>query len=308
MKEVSKTFPSSSGISSIAFYEFIPETDAKGIIQISHGMCEGIWRYKDFASYLCSLGYIVCGHDHAGHGNSVKNNDELGYFAHKNGYKCLIKDVHTASMIIKKDFPNIPICLLCHSMGSFIARACLAEYHSIWDASVIIGTSGGSPMIKLGIMTASLTAKIKGERYRSPLLQKLSFGNYNKDFEPHKSEFDWLSSDEEVVKAYEAEPKCSFVFTASAFKDLFKLLNLVSKSSWADSIEKDMPILLTAGDKDPVGNNGKGVEKVFKRLKKAGVEDVSIRLYENGRHEILNEVNKQEVYLDISNWLSEKFV
>ena len=303
-----ETFPSSRGISRIAYYVFVPEVKAKGIIQISHGMCEGVWRYKEFASYLCSLGYVVCGNDHAGHGSSVKDNDDLGFFAHKNGYKFLIKDVYTLSQIIKKEYPNIPICLLGHSMGSFIARACLAEYHNNWDAAVIIGTSGGNHLIKVAIAVASLIGKIKGERYRSPFLLKLCFGNYNNEFKPVKTNFDWLTADEEVVKIYAAEPKCNFVFTASAFKDLFRLLNLVSTSGWAKSIEKDLPILLTSGAKDPVGSNGKGVEKVFRRLQKAGVKDVSIKLYENGRHEILNELNKQEVYSDIAEWLSEKFV
>ncbi len=305
---ITGTYLSSNQTDTIAYYLYQPDSKPKGILQISHGMCEGMWRYEDFAQFLTAQGFLVCGNDHLGHGKSVQSQENLGYFADKDGACCLYRDVHKLTVIMKKDYPDIPYFLLGHSMGSFIARAYLAHFGSELDGAIIMGTSGPNPFAKLGIRLTKTIAKRKGEYYRSPFLYRMAFSAYNKRFQPQRTMHDWLSRDPSVANRFEADPYCNFIFTSSGFGDLFRLLHWVSGIDWAGQLPHDLPVLLTSGSDDPVGNYGKGVQTVYQWLRKAGIKDVSLQLYPQARHEILNETNRQEVYQDIFAWLKQRTV
>ena len=240
-----------------------PDFQAQGIVQISHGMCEYIDRYAGFAEFLTENGFIVCANNHLGHGASAASQKQLGYFAKRGGEKFLVDDLHTLTNMMKIKYPDLPILLFGHSMGSFIARNYVTKYGKELSAVIFCGTSGA-----------------------------------------RRTKFDWLSRDEKVVDQYLADPYCDFTFTASAFEDLFTLLLQCSDPEWFSTYPKTLPTLLISGDMDPVGDYGKGVSYVYKTLISAGVRDVRMKLYEGARHELLNEINRQEVYEDILQWIS----
>ena len=300
------TFPSSDGHSQAACYYYEPETGKpQAVIQISHGMCEYMERYEDFAAYLCGKGFAICGNDHLGHGRTAAAPEELGYFSAGNGPDFLTGDLARMSELAHTRYPNLPLFLFGHSMGSFIARLYLPKYADFLNGAIICGTSGGNPLAGAGAFLASITASFKGDRFRSPLLTKLAFGSYNNRFRDSDSPNAWLSTDPQIVKKYDADPWCTFTFTASAYRDLFAMLRQISTHQWAESLPKDLPLLLLAGEDDPVGDYGVGVRKVACRLLRAGIQNLSCRLYPNMRHEVLNERSRLQVYQDVENWIRE---
>lgn len=306
-QKTAETFLSSDGKTASACYFYTPvEREPVGIVQISHGMCEYLERYEELAEELCRRGFVVCGNDHLGHGNTAPSEAELGYFAEKDGGNLLVEDLEKVTKLAKSRYPGLPYFLFGHSMGSFVARMYLSRYASELAGAVICGTTGGNPMAGMGAFLAGLTAKVKGEKYRSPLLTKMAFGAYNKRFTEPKSANAWLSRDAERVAKYDKDPFCTFTFTASAYRELFTLVKRVSASDWAKSVPQDLPIFLIAGEDDPVGDYGKGVRKVGTRLLKAGAQDLSCHLYPKGRHEVLNELNRAEVTEDVCRWLEDK--
>ncbi|MBR3766821.1 MAG: lysophospholipase [Clostridia bacterium] len=293
-------FHSNTGITDIYVQSIVPsnKNEVKGIISIVHGMAEHTDRYKDIAEYLCKKGYAVFMHDHAGHGKSVKDNDDLGYFGENDGNEKIVDDVKNAVELAKKHYPDVPLIIWGHSMGSFVTRRFIAKYPDIADAAIICGTSGANPAAPLGISIAKLIAKLLGTRHRSKLLDTMAFGTYNKKFTGDTG-FEWLSVNEENVKTYVEDKLCGYNFTAYGFKDLFSLLASISTNDWYNEVPKDLPIYLIAGDMDPVGNYGKGVTEVYNKLRSSGHTNVSIKLYKGLRHEIHNEKNRQTVLDDI---------
>lgn len=299
-----KTFPSTNGTDTIHYTIWQSDTvPPKAVVQIVHGMCEYIARYDDFARYLNGLGFLVVGDDHLGHGRTAPTREDLGYFAPKDGYLYMIEDEFALTGIIKELFPGLPYFLLGHSMGSFIARGYLAKHREGLTGAIISGTSGPNPMSGMGVLVAKLIKAFKGERYRSKLIDKLSFGAYNDRYPEKRTKYDWLTRDNAIVDAYAKDPYCTFLFTVSGSLDLMHLLRSISNEAWADAVNKDLPILLISGDMDPVGDYGKGVAKVRDLLKAAGVKDLQMTLYPQGRHEILNEIDRQVVYSDVATWL-----
>lgn len=280
-------------------------SEYKAVIQLVHGMEEHIGRYTDFAEFLADEGYIVFGHDHLGHGNTAKIKRDFGYFSDKNGWEILCKDIHIYQNAISSLYPDIPYILFGHSMGSLLVRTYVTKYSDKLDGLIISGTSGQ----KFGLSIAKSQTKIieafRGRRYRSKYIKNLVTGSFNRKFKPNLTEADWISSDEENVQKYLADPLCSSTFTVSAYYELISGTQYLSRQK---NINKtpNIPILIFSGDKDPVGANGKGVNRVYRMLKKAGVEDVTLKLFHNGRHEMLNEVNKDEVYDLIKRWLWAK--
>ncbi len=280
-------------------------SEYKAVIQLVHGMEEHIGRYADFAEFLADEGYIVFGHDHLGHGNTAKIKRDFGYFSDKNGWEILCKDIHIYQNAISSLYPDIPYILFGHSMGSLLVRTYVTKYSDKLDGLIISGTSGQ----RFGLSIAKLQTKIieafRGKRYRSKYIKSLVTGSFNRKFKPNLTEADWISSDEENVQKYLADPLCSSTFTVSAYYELISGTQYLSRQK---NINKtpNIPILIFSGDKDPVGANGKGVNRVYRMLKKAGVEDVTLKLFHNGRHEMLNEVNKGEVYDLIKRWLWAK--
>ena len=303
MEIFSGTYKSSDGRSNVVFYEFVPDTMPKAILQISHGMCEHIGRYRRFAEFLTKQGILVCGNDHLGHGKTAKTPADLGFFGEKNGWRFLIRDVKQLTEIMKSKYKNIPLFLLGHSMGSFVARAYLSWYSDLVNGAILLGTSGGVAAKSTAAAITNLMCAMHGIRFRSGAVTKLATETFTLKVSGKKSDMDWLTRDRKVIEGYQRDKTSSFIFTAKAYNDMITLLNTVSAKDWADSVPENMPTLIMSGDMDPVGEYGKGVYKVYNRLKKAGVKDVTLRLYKGARHELLHELNRGEVFGHILDWL-----
>lgn len=276
----------------------------KGVVQISHGMAEHIGRYDLFAKALTKAGYVVYGNDHRGHGKTGDNANLFGFFAEDNGFDRVVEDMVLLTEFIKKEYPNLPVFLFGHSMGSFLTRRYI-QSHAGKVAGVIVSGTGGDPGFigKVGIGIAKLEMKRVGKKTKSPFMNKLTFGGFNKIFSPGRTEFDWLTRDNEEVDKYLRDPYCGGVFTAGFFYDLVTGVAMINDRKKNTQIPVSMPMYFIAGSQDPVGNFSKGVLQAAKMYKQVGISDVTVRLYENSRHEILNELNKEEVFKDVINWL-----
>ena len=281
-------------------------TKVKAVLQISHGMIEFIERYDEFATYLVENGYAVVGHDHLGHGSTVNNQDEWGYFVKQEASQTVVEDVYRVTCKIKQIFPDTKLILLGHSMGSFIARRYLMTYGKELAAAIIMGT-GSQPKLTLfaGKLVIKIWKLIYGDKHRSKFIEKVMFGTYNKRFSDNSMGKEWLTKDEEIRKWYCNEPGCSFLFTLNGYQMILETLGFIQRQTNIDKIPKNLPIYIVAGKDDPVGNYGKGVEHVYNVYKRTGIKDISIRLFENDRHEILNETDRQMVYKDILTWLDQ---
>lgn len=297
-------FKSSNGTDIVAgYYYTCPGMEPRCILQISHGMCEYIGRYDDFAGYMAQKGYVVCGNDHLGHGaTSSGPNGTDGYFAEKDGRKFVLQDLHEMNRLAREAYPGLPVILLGHSMGSFFARMYAVLYPETLHALVLSGTGGPNPLAGVGLALTEAIGRVKGRKHRSKFLNNMAFGQYLKRVDSPDTPYDWISRDKEVVARYAQDAKCTFIFTASAFHELMAILRAVNRPQWAQKVDKRLPVALFAGDADPVGDYGRGVESVYRALKDAGVKDVFLKLYPGARHEILNETNRAEVYADILAW------
>ena len=301
------SFASSNGINTINGFVIRKENAPyKAIIQISHGMTEYAERYEPFMNFMAENGFVMVAHDHLGHKNSVNSKEELGFFASVDGYKCVLSDLATTAGRMKKSFPQLKLFLLGHSMGSFYARAFGAKYPHLVDGLLISGTGSSNPMAGPGLLILKLMIKFKGEKYRSKPFAKLAFSNYLDKIENPKSSRDWLTRDEVVIEKYGKDEYCRFIFTVSGYKDLLTIINVCNSKECFEKTKKDIPYYIFSGDMDPVGDWGKGVREVYDNYLKNGVKDVTLKLYEGGRHEMLNEINKDEVYSDLLNWVESK--
>ncbi|MBR4452255.1 MAG: lysophospholipase [Clostridia bacterium] len=297
-----------SGLADIFVRCWYPDDGVKAIFQMTHGMAEHGERYEEFASRLCAKGFAVCVHDHEGHGKSVRNDSELGYFGDSSGWNVLVEDTRTVTKLIEDEFPDVPLIYYGHSMGSFIAREYIRRFGTDprLKAAIICGTSGSNPGAAAGIILSNIIAKAKGTKFKSETINKIAFGTYLKNIPSPRTPFDWLSYDNAIVDKYIADPLCGFLFSAVGYRDLFTLLKTVSSEEWYEQVPKTLPILLTAGEEDPVGAYGKGVREVCRKLKNQGCYDVTLKLYPGMRHEIHNEVNREKVYEDIGEWALSK--
>lgn len=297
------TFPSATGTGEICVSTWIPDTGAvRGVLQITHGMAEHIQRYAPFAQFLNEHGYVVVGQDQAGHGRSVIEGGIYGYFGEANGWTALVEDMRDVYRQTKAAYPDVPYVLMGHSMGSFLARTYAARYGEDMDAFIFSGTAGKNPALPIAKLIAAWQCR-KNAKAPSKTLDSLAFGAYAKAVPNAKTAFDWLSHDEAVVDAYVKDPECGFVFTAAAFRDLFDGLMEISAKDWPEKVALK-PILILSGAEDPVGGNGKGVQEVADTLIRAG-RDVELKLYAGGRHEMLNELERQAVYQDILAFLDK---
>ena len=300
MQKNELSFLSSNNKTNIHVIEWVPDGLVKGVVQLCHGMVEYIDRYDDFARFLAGNGYYVVGNDHLGHGASVDDDSEHGFFGHPHGNDFLIWDIHLLRKVTQKKYPNVPYFMLGHSMGSFLLRQYITEFGEGIDGAVIMGT-GYQPagVLTSGRAMCKAIAKIRGWNYRSNKVNEMALGAYNKEFEPARTRADWLTRDETIVDKYIADPWCSYTFTVNGYYQMFKGIQAAQRKGYIDSIPKEMPLFLVSGQNDPVGEFGKGVRKVYEAYKDAGIFDVKMKLYEADRHEILNELDKESVYEDI---------
>lgn len=306
MKKEEFYFTSSCTDTKIHAVEYKPEGEVAAILQISHGMVEFIERYEHFAKFMNENGILVVGNDHLGHGKSVNSKEDYGYFCKENGNGVLIKDLYRLTEITKEKYPNVAYFLLGHSMGSFYARQYLFEYGSSLDGAIIMGT-GFQPkiLVKLGKLLAKTLAAFKGWRYRSEFVNNMAFGSYNKHFKPARTKMDWLSKDEKNVDDYLADERCTFIFTLNGYYNMFAGIERLYDKTLLNKMPKDLPVFFVSGSEDPVGEFSKGVKRAYRSFKDVGMKNVSIKLYEKGRHEILNDTEKDEVYRDILEFIKK---
>ena len=298
-------FPSSAGICQIHARQWLPDEEpCAGIVQLSHGIAEHIGRYDAFARFLNSRGYIVVGNDHLGHGSSVAAGEDLGYFADRDGWLHVSNDMRTLQILTMRHFPALPYFLFGHSMGSFLTRTHLIRFPGTVQGAVLCGT-GWLSAAKLTAAQAAAQAEQlrRGRRAQSPLLARLSFGPYNRQFAPNRTPFDWLSANAENVDAYLADPLCGFTPTVGLFQDLAAGLQLIQSRKNLARMKKDTPVLFIAGAQDPVGDNGEGVRRAYRQFCKAGLQRAEIHIYPGMRHEILHEAGCEAVYSDVCAWL-----
>ena len=299
--------PSTDGIHTLSGVVYLPKKEAKGLFHVVHGMTEHMARYDRFLTDMADAGWISFGYDHLGHGKTVKDDSELGYIAKKKGYELLARDVKVFSDAVRKEFGNekMPYCLMGHSMGSFVARLS-AERFVTPDYLIAMGTACANPLADIGLTLIGAIKLFKGEKHISPLVNNIAFGSYNERFGGGTSEdpSPWLSSDDEVRKKYYADKYCTFKFTVSAMGDLIRLIKYSNGKQWYRNIPDSLPVLLVAGEEDPVGNYGKGVRKVEACLKKNG-KNVECILYKGARHEILNDFTYEETRNDIIKFCSK---
>lgn len=273
----------------------------KAIFQIVHGMCEHKERYFEFIEYLNVCGYVVIIHDHRGHGKSVVDQSDLGYF-YGDGANCIVEDVHQLSDYIKARYPRLPLCLFGHSMGSLVVRNYIQKYDQDIDALIVCGSPSKNELAKLGKGLCKVLAKVKGDKYHSKLLQKMSFGAFNKGFtKPNE----WICSDEQVVDDYNSNPLCTFTFSVNGFYNLLTLMEVTYKKT-NRHVNQSLPILFISGKEDPCLVNEKAFNKAVEHLKEEGYNEVISILFEHMRHEILNEKNKETVYQTITTFLNDK--
>jgi len=296
------TFLSADEKTNIHYYQSDRTESPKAILQIVHGMSEYFGRYEGFAEYLNENGILVIGHDHLGHGRSA-NPEDYGYFGPKGGWKTWIEDVHILRNKIQKEYPDVPYFILGHSMGSLILRAYLIKYSEGLAGAILTGTAGKNRLNGIGLFLVRVLRKIYGDRHRSHFVHNLAFGSNNKRVKTPKNEFEWLSTDERISNKYADDPMCNFIFTLAGFTDLFSLLAFVSTDDWAEKIPLELPVLLASGLMDPVGKYGKGPSEVCESLSEAGKSNVSLFLYEDMRHEILNEKGRAAVYGDMKDFI-----
>ena len=284
-------------------YRWLPENQIKAAINISHGMAETAARYDRFAGILTKNGYAVYAADQRGHGKTIKDPAHAGE-AGADALNKMLSDLHQLSGIIKKENPQTPLFLFGHSMGSFLVQGYIARWGSELKGAILSGAAGPANFLTaIGMNVASLEMLRLGATGRSNLLNTLSFGGFNKQFQPSRTAFDWLSRDEKEVDKYIADPFCGGIFPARFFFDLTNFMRQINNPSQLKKIPQDLPLYFFSGQNDPVGANTKGVTKLIKMFKKLGIADVSFKFYEGGRHEMLNEINREIVMADVIQWL-----
>lgn len=270
----------------------------KGVVQILHGMCEHKERYFEFIKYLNENGFICVISDMRGHGENVSFFKELGYFG-ENGAKDIINDVHAVTAYIKNNFPDLPLILLGHSMGSMVARAVLKYYDDDYDKAFILGSPSNNHFKAFGMLMAELIGMVRDEKLTSPFLDKLILGRYERRFSSEKLKNAWICSDVDVVNKYNEDTKCNFTFTINGYYTLLNIMNIAySKNKWVLK-NKRMPIYFMSGSEDPCMVNEEQFYKSVENLKEKGYRHVETTIYEGMRHEILNEKDKYKVYKDI---------
>ena len=303
------TFLSADGKTAVRAIEWQPTGEPAAIFQLTHGMIEHIDRYDGLGKYLSDNGFYVVGHDHLGHGGTAKTSEDYGYFADKKGDEMLLADMHELRRIAKEKYPALPHFMLGHSMGSYFLRRYIAAEGEGLSGALIMGTGANPGAVAIGgIGVCSIIALFKGWRYRSPFMEKLFFtGTFDKyDNDGGRPELNWRSKDPAVGQSCLADHRCNFRFTLKAYRDFLKTILFVSRRKSAEAAPKELPLFILSGAEDPIGGMGEGVRKVYDMYSLAGVKDVTLKLYEDCRHEILLETEKELIFEDILGWCTNK--
>ena len=299
-------FDSRDGKTSLHAVRWTPDNpeDIVCVVQIVHGMAEYVERYEEFAGFLTARGIVLTGEDHLGHGKSVGEGGKYGYFCEQDPATVLVRDVHRLKKITQELYPDVPYVIMGHSMGSFIVRNYICRYGTGIAAAIIMGTGMQSrAALNLSKAAAGIQRLFCGPGHVSRLIDRFAFGGNNRRVEHPRTPFDWLSRDGERVDRYIADPLCGFVFTVNGFGALFELISRLYDVSNLEKVPKNLPVYMVSGTGDPVGGYGKGVRRAYDSLRERGLEKLDLKLYEGGRHELLNETNRDEVMRDIYQWL-----
>ncbi|WP_300668723.1 alpha/beta hydrolase [Desulfoluna sp.] len=276
-------------------------------VVIAHGMAEHTGRYREFAERLTENGFSVFATDHRGHGRSVPEGGTFGHFSDKGGWDLAVADLGAVVSHAAASHPGLPIFIYGHSMGSFLARDLIANPTPPLAGAVISGTATLPAFVAAtGKLLAGLHAKISGPRAPSLFMDHFSFGAYNLCFFPARTPFDWLCSAPERVDSYIEDPLCGYISTAALFRDMNEALLRIGQRSHIEKAPADLPILLLAGRKDPVGMMGRSASSLAARYLAAGIRDVEAILYEGARHELFGEPVKETVYTDIIDWMKHR--
>lgn len=296
----------SHGKGKIHCVRWTPEGTPKAIVQIVHGIAEYVERYDGFAEFLNAQGVLVVAEDHMGHGQSINNGGIRGYF--HGGWFTAVEDTMELMHRTMAEFPGVPYVLFGHSMGSFMARTILCRYPDSGISAAVICGTGWQPRAAMPAVIALVSAFCKkvGEENPSDALQNLVFGSYNKRVEHPRTAYDWLSRDPKVVDAYAAHPLCGFTASTGLLREMMRGIQYIEQPQNLTAMNKALPVFFIAGGDDPVGSYGKAIPQAVAAFQKAGMQDVSSKVYPLGRHEILNEINKEEVYQDVWAWICQK--
>lgn len=276
--------------------EGVTQTNAKGVVQIVHGMCEYKERYEGFIDYLTQNGYIVFAHDHRGHGGSVTANENLGYFGDKKG-EAIVDDAALVTDEIRRLYPGLSVTLFGHSMGSLVVRAYIQKYEEKIDKLIVCGSPSKNSLAGVGLMLNGVISAFRGKKYRSRLMANASTGGGDDKF-PGEGKNAWLTRDKTVVEKYNADEKCNFVFSCNGFSNLLHLVKNAYKKKKYPAKHSDLPIFFMAGADDPVIGSEKKWLEAQQFLRDVGYKNVTGKSYPKMRHEILNELGKEEVYAD----------
>jgi alpha-beta hydrolase superfamily lysophospholipase len=291
----------------VVVHHWEPRGPARGVVNLAHGMAEHAARYGHLADALIDAGYAVYAEDHRGHGETAPIDDDLGFFAAERGWATVLDDLHRVTLRARGDHPEVPLFLLGHSMGSYLAQQYLFTFPTEIDGVVLSGSTGPlGPLVGAGAVTARAERRRLGPRGRSQLLDTIIFGICNRPFEPARTRSDWLSRDPAQVDAYLDDPRCGFVSTAQLYLDLFAGLGVIGRPDRVrQGARSDLPIYVFAGTDDQLGGT-KGITKLLEHYATAGLTDVQHRLYEGGRHEMFNEINRDEVIGELLGWLGAR--
>lgn len=302
------TFNSHDGHSTIHCRKWLPESEPIAVVQLVHGMVEYIERYDEFAKFLNSKGYVVVGHDHIGHGHSAASEAELGMMTGKHPADDMVEDIYTHYSMTKKEYPNLPYFILGHSMGSYMTRKFLADKQAYLEeltGAVIMGTGQETAgTCNAGLAAIAVLSIFQGKNHRSEAIRKMTYSKPYKNFDCYGENYadSWLSKNTQSVEKYYHDPYCTYTFSLNAYKALAEATRFACSKAAANRVRKSLPLLVISGDTDPVGNLGQGTKAAADAFKKAGVKDVTLKLYKGDRHEILQEVDRQQVFEDIYRW------
>ena len=301
-------FNSRDGEHKLHAIRWVPEAEKPVcILQIVHGMTEYIDRYDEFARYMAERGILVVGDDHLGHGKSVRPGEPYGYFCKHDAPMVLVRDEHRLKKLMQKKYADVPYIILGHSMGSFILRNYLFRYGKGIDGAIIMGTGmTPKPVLLSGIALSTIQGLIYGDNHVCNFINKMSFSSFDERIDMTKEPGNWLSKNEENIMKYAGDPMCNFTFTANGFQTMFRLIYNLHDREKLKKMPPDLPVIFLSGEDDPVGDYGKAVKQVYQSFREIGMENVQIKLYPKDRHEILNELDREDVYGDIYRWILQR--